>query len=161
MRGAPSLIAVITVIAGSLIACGSEDACDLPRQEAPYPASGVHLLDDTNVVWPSDLPTSGPHRALRPPGGIHHEPIPRLDQVAFLESGGVVLHYSSSLTPRQIAQLQSLAGATVAIAPNPVLGTGTPVAATAWTWRLLCRTVELEVLDRFVNRHADTGGVPH
>ena len=161
MRGTFMLLIITSILAGSFLACGTEDACQLPQQEAPYPASGVHLLDETGATWAGDPPTSGPHRALRPSGGIHREPIPRLDQVAFLEAGGVILHYYSSLAPGQVVELQTLASPEVAVAPNPSLGPKYPVVATAWTWRLRCQLVDSKTLDRFVVRRVSTGGLNH
>ncbi|MCH2623741.1 MAG: DUF3105 domain-containing protein [Acidimicrobiales bacterium] len=161
MRGTFMLLAITSILAGSFLACGAEDACQLPQQEAPYPASGVHLLNETGATWAGDPPTSGPHRAFRPSGGIHREPIPRLDQVAFLEAGGVILHYDSGLASNQLVKLHTLAGPEVAVAPNPSLGPEYPVVATAWTWRLRCQLVDSETLDRFVVRRVGTGGLNH
>ena len=161
MRGALILLAITSIFAGSFIACGAEEACQVPQQEAPYPASGVHLLNETGATWAGDPPTSGPHRALRPSGGIHREPIPRLDQVAFLEAGGVILHYDSGMASSQLAKLQTLAGPEVAVAPNPALGPEYPVVATAWTWRLRCHSVDTEALDRFVAQRVGTGSLNH
>ena len=152
---------IASILSGSFLACGTEDECQLPQQEAPYPASGVHLLDETGATWAGNPPTSGPHRALQPSGGIHREPIPRLDQVAFLEAGGVILHYASGLASSQLVKLQTFAGLKVAVAPNPSLGPKYPVVATAWTWRLRCQLVDGEALDRFVVRHVATGGLNH
>ena len=161
MRWTLMILAITSILAGSFIACGAEKACQAPQQEAPYPASGVHLLNETGVTWAGDPPTSGPHRALRPSGGIHREPIPRLDQVAFLEAGGVILHYDSGLASSQLAKLQTLAGPEVAVAPNPALGPEYRVVATAWTWRLRCQLVDNETLDRFVVRRVGTGSLNH
>ncbi len=155
------LLAITSILVGSFLACGAEEACQAPHQEAPYPASGVHLLDETGATWAGDPPTSGPHRALRPSGGIHHKPISRLDQVAFLEAGGVILHYDSGLASSQLAKLQILAGPEVAVAPNPAVGPEYQVVATAWTWRLRCQLVDSETLGRFVVRRVGTGGLNH
>ena len=155
------LLVITSILAGSFIACGAEEACQVPQQEAPYPASGVHLLNETGVTWAGDPPTSGPHRALRPRGGSHRGPSPKLDQVAVLEAGGVILHYDSGLASSQLAKLQTLAGPEVAVAPNPALGPEYPVVATAWTWRLRCQLVDNETLDRFVVRRVGTWSLDH
>ena len=60
MRRTFMLLAITSILAGLFLACGAEDACQLPQQEAPYPASGVHLLDETGATWAGDPPTSGP-----------------------------------------------------------------------------------------------------
>jgi hypothetical protein len=161
MRGMFVLLAITPIFAGVLLACGAKAVCQVPQQEAPYPASGVHLLDESGATWAGDPPTSGPHRALRPSGGIHPEPIPRLDQVAFLEAGGVILHYHQGLTSSQLTELLTLAGPEVAVTPSPALGPKYPVVATAWTWRLRCQLVDPETLSRFVLRHVGTGGLSH
>ena len=161
MRGTLVLLATTSIVAGLLLACGAEKACQVPQQEAPHPASGVHLLDETGATWAGDPPTSGPHRALQPSGGIHREPIPRLDQVAFLEAGGVILHYDSGLASNQLANLQNLTGPKVAVAPSPAVGPEYPVVATAWTWRLRCQSVDNEILERFIVRRVGTGGLSH
>ena len=161
MRGTFILLTITSILTGSFLACGAEDACQLPQMEPPYPASGVHLLNETGATWTGDPPTSGPHRAFRSSGWIHREPIPRLDQVAFLEAGGVILHYGSGLASSQLVKLQTLAGPEVAVAPNPSLGPEYPVVATAWTWRLRCQLVDSETLDRFVVRRVETGVLNH
>ena len=155
------LLATMSILAGSFLACGTEYACQLPQQEVPYPASGVHLFNETGATWTGDPPTSGPHRAFRPSGWTHREPIPRLDQVAFLEAGGVILHYGSGLASSQLLKLKTFAGPVVAVAPNPSLGPEYPVVATAWTWRLRCQSVDSETLDHFLLRHAGTEGLNH
>ena len=161
MRGTLMHLTITSILAGSFLACGAEPMCQVPQQETPYPGSGVHLLDETGATWAGDPPTSGPHRALRPSGGIHREPISRLDQVAFLEAGGVILHYDFSLASSQLAKLQTFAGPEVAVAPNPSVGPEYPVIATAWTWRLRCQLVDSEILDRFIVRRVGTGGLSH
>ena len=81
--------------------------------------------------------------------------------MAFLEAGGVILHYDSGLASNQLVKLQTLAGPEVAVAPNPSLGPKYPVVATAWTWRLRFQLVARETLDRFVVRRVNTGVLNH
>ena len=140
--------AVAVLVAGVLAACGRDGAaCDVPRQEPPDPASGLHVLDDTSLIWDSAAPTSGPHRSVAPEGGLRDAPVDELDQVAFLEAGGVVVQMDArSTVPDEIS---ALAGPDVLVVPGlPELPDR--VVATAWTWRLSCSAVDLEPLRAFI-----------
>ena len=140
--------AVAVLAVGVLAACGSDGAaCDVPRQEPPDPASGLHVLDDTGLIWDSAAPTSGPHRSVVPEGGLRDAPVDELDQVAFLEAGGVIVQMDArAVVPDEIS---ALAGPDVLVAPGlPELPD--PVVATAWTWRLRCSAVEVEPLRAFI-----------
>lgn len=141
------------LVAGLLAACGSDRAaCDVPRQEPPDPASGLHVLDDTGLAWDSAAPTSGPHRGVAPEGGLRDAPVDELDQVAFLETGGVILQVDARAVPDEIAALAS---------PDVLVAPGRPelpdrVVATAWTWRLRCSAVDVEPLRAFIDQRVGT-----
>lgn len=152
---------VTVVLAASAAGCGGDAACDLPRQEPLDPASGVHLIDASEVVWASDPPTSGPHRSIPPPGGTSDEPIPRLDQVSFLEAGGVILHHYPWLPYTELQELRRLAALKVLVAPNLVTDSKHPVVATAWGWRLRCRSADNTALVEFIARHMHPEGRDH
>ena len=141
------VVTIVTMLGVAMIACGADRVvCDVPRQEAPDPASGLHLLDDAEIRWEADPPTSGPHRSVAPDGGLWHESPNELDQVAFLETGGVVVLVSTRTVPDELA---ALAGPRVLVAPGqPNLPD--EVVATAWTWRLRCSAVDVEPLRAFI-----------
>ena len=105
------------------------------------------MLDDTGLIWDSAAPTSGPHRSVAPEGGLRDAPVDELDQVAFLEAGGVIVQMDArAVVPDEIS---ALAGPDVLVAPGlPELPD--PVVATAWTWRLRCSAVEVEPLRAFI-----------
>ena len=133
-------------MAGLLAACSSDGtACDVPRQEPPDPASGLHVLDATGLIWSSTAPTSGPHRGVVPDGGLRTAPVDEVDQVAFLEAGGVVVQVRSEAVPDAMAEL---ADAEVLVAPRPDLDD--EVVATAWTWRLRCSAIDAEPVRAFI-----------
>jgi len=158
----PIMIFVATgVLAVSTVACRGDAICDLPHQEPLNPASGVHLVDASEVVWTTDPPTSGPHRSISPTGGIHGESIPRLDQIAFLEVGGVILHHRPQMPPVELEKLRRLANPNVLIAPNLASDFTNPVIATAWGWKLKCRAVDMNALIEFVNSRVQPERRPH
>ncbi len=104
------------------------------------------MLDDTGLAWDSVAPTSGPHRGVAPEGGLRDAPVDELDQVAFLEAGGVVVQVHARSVPDELA---ALAGPDVLVAPGrPELSDR--VVATAWTWRLSCTAVDVEPLRAFI-----------
>ena len=74
-------------------ACTAESDCDIPRQEPLSASSSLHLLESVGAVWDSNPPTSGPHYPIAPAGGIYDFTLSPLEQVAFLESGGVIVQY--------------------------------------------------------------------
>jgi len=146
-------VATITLFGLAMTACGTNQAaCDVPRQEAPDPASGLHVLDDAQLKWEADPPTSGPHRSVAPEGGLRYAPLDELDQVAFLEAGGVIVLVSARPV---LDELAALAGPDVLVAPGrPDLPD--EVVATAWTWRLRCSALDVESVRAFI---ADRVGV--
>lgn len=147
MLKTPNLLVPLLVIFFTA-ACGeTSEPCGTPRQEPPDPASGLHVLDEEIIDWPDDPPTSGPHRAVVPAGGLRQEPIDPLDQVAFLEAGGVVIQVDSPQVPKELA---ALAHSDVIIAPRP--GLPDAVVATAWTWRLRCSSLDSARLRSFISR---------
>ena len=147
------LVVIVTVFGVAMIACGADRVvCDVPRQEAPDPASGLHVLDDAQLKWEADPPTSGPHRSVAPEGGLRYAPLDELDQVAFLEAGGVIVLVSARPV---LDELAALAGPGVLVAPGrPDLPD--EVVATAWTWRLRCSALDVESVRAFI---ADRVGV--
>ncbi len=141
-----------SLLAAILLSCGGGDpACDLPRQEAPDPASELHVLDDSGLRWSSTAPTSGPHRLAVPQGGLQINEVDELDQVAFLEAGGIIIQVRGDTVPDVLADLAAPA---VLIAPRSVLSD--KVVATAWTWRLRCSTIEIGPLQSFISDRAGT-----
>ena len=87
--------------------CTQSSVCDNQRQESPHPGSGLHLITDEKVRWQSTPPLSGPHLSIAPTGGIWEKPIPPLQQVAFLEKGGVIIHYGIELKASERLKLSS------------------------------------------------------
>lgn len=161
MRRAPAALAVLAAAALALAACGGSSdaegrACANEVHEALDPNSGQHLLPGAPAPrFASNPPTSGPHMLGKWPTGVLHEPIARPVQVALLEVGEVLVQYRpGDVDP---APLEALAEEQprLTVAPNPTLPT--PVAATAWTYKLECRRVSVPDLRRFVEAHAGKG----
>jgi len=82
---------------------------------------------------------------------VVNEPLPGPMQVGALEAGQVLLQHRG-LASADRANLESLAGPLVVVAPNPALPA--PVAASAWRTRQLCQAVDTGALSRFVRDHA-------
>jgi hypothetical protein len=123
------------------------------------PASTIHLFPGAaEPRYLTDPPTSGPHQLGPPPVGVVTTPIPQPRQVAMLEAGFVLIQYEGLAGERQQA-LGRLAGAEVTVAPAAA-PLPTPVVATAWTWKIECRSVDakaLGALDGFISAHRGVG----
>jgi hypothetical protein len=107
------------------------------------------------VDYTSDPPTSGPHQAGPPVDGVVDDPITRPIQVGILERGDVLLQHDPDLPASELEELRTLAGTGVVVAPNPNLPS--PIVATAWTFKQTCDTVDVSVLQDFVDDHAGNG----
>ena len=145
------LILPACVILITASACSRETGCDLPRQEPLSPSSSLHLLGNAEVVWETDPPTSGPHYPVPPKGGDYDYALSNLEQVSFLESGGVIIQYLPSITSIDQQKLTSFASDSVIISPNEKLKS--LLVATAWTWKLSCKNYEFESLEKFITDH--------
>jgi hypothetical protein len=148
-------LAALVLVAGGLALVGSRaggtGACDRPREDPLDPRSLQHSLPGAPPpTYETEPPTSGPHQPGRL-SGVVNEPVPGPIQVGALEAGQVLLQHRDLGGPDR-ERLESLAGQLVVVAPNPALPA--PVVATAWRTRQQCRSVDLEVLGRFVRDHA-------
>ena len=131
--------------------CSRETGCDLPRQEPLSSSSSLHLLGNAEVAWETTPPTSGPHYPVPPKGGDYDYTLSNLEQVSFLESGGVVIQYLPSINDIDQQKLASFASDSVIVSPNEKLES--PLVATAWTWKLSCKNYEFEALEEFIVDH--------
>ncbi|MBT70409.1 MAG: hypothetical protein CL432_09725 [Acidimicrobiaceae bacterium] len=142
------LILPLCVILIATSACSSENGCDLPRQEPLSSSSSLHLLGNTEVTWETNPPTSGPHYPIPPKGGNYDYALSNLDQVSFLESGGVIVQYLPDINGNNHPKLASFASNYVIISPNETLES--LLVATAWTWKLSCKEYDFESLAKFI-----------
>lgn len=127
------------------------------------PAPANHVPDPTYRV---DPPAGGNHSdAVARPGTYREGQLPPDGQLVHsLEHGYVILWHRPNLPPEQRDVVQKVAERherDVLVVPRPTLST--PVAATAWGNRLLCRTAEPDALDLFVREYRNKGPekVPH
>lgn len=131
------------------------DGCRPEVREAIDPGSSQHVVGDgTGTAYLSDPPTSGPHLAGPLLSGVVDEPLSRPRQVGHLEGGGILIQHRD-LGAAALAELQTVAGPDVAVAPNPDLPS--PVVATAWLVKQACDTVDVEALGAFVAAHRGQG----
>ncbi len=142
------LILPLCVILIATSACSSENGCDLPRQEPLSSSSSLHLLGNTEVTWETNPPTSGPHYPIPPKGGNYDYVLSNLEQVSFLESGGVIVQYLPDIYGNNHPKLASFASNYVIISPNETLES--LLVATAWTWKLSCKEYDFESLAKFI-----------
>jgi len=142
------LILPLCVILIATSACSSENGCDLPRQEPLSSSSSLHLLGNTEVTWETNPPTSGPHYPIPPKGGNYDYALSNLEQVSFLESGGVIVQYLPDIYGNNHPKLASFASNYVIISPNETLES--LLVATAWTWKLSCKEYDFESLAKFI-----------
>ena len=147
MRKICSILAICS-ISFLQISCSVKTGCDTPRQEALDPASSLHLLGNTETTWQTNPPTSGPHYPIPPKGGNYDYTLSNLEQVAFLESGGVIVQYNPNLKNFNRKQLSPFANESVLVAPNQTLESF--LVATAWTWKLSCEGYYPEELEKFI-----------
>ena len=141
--------------AGEKGSANSPPGCEPAITEPLDPSSALHLLPGaTEPDYLTEPPTSGPHLSGRPPSGALDEPLDRPTQVLVLEEGGVLIQHRD-LDPDATAQVETLAGARVVVAPNPDLPA--PVVATAWLAKRTCERVDLEALRQFVDDRVASG----
>lgn len=127
-------------------------SCDAPVRDPLDSASLQHALPGgPPPSYATEPPTSGPHQAGSLAGGVLSEPLSGPVQVGALEAGQVLLQHRG-LASREQAELESLAGPLVIVAPNPALPA--PVVASAWLNRQACRSVDAAALQRFIGDHA-------
>jgi hypothetical protein len=130
--------------------------CDPPTREAVDALSTLHLLPGApDPAYQTNPPTSGAHRVGLYPRGVIDQPISRPVQVALLEKGSVIVQYLPGTN--NATALASLASGNVlvTVAPNSTLPA--PIVATAWTWKLTCRSASLAPVEAFVKAHAGQG----
>ena len=131
--------------------CSHETGCDLPRQEPLDSASSLHLLGNSEVTWQTNPPTSGPHYPIPPKGGEYDYQLSNLEQVSFLESGGVIIQYRPDRDDIDHQKLHSFSSASVIVAPNKTIESA--LISTAWTWKLSCEKYDSESLNNFIKDH--------
>ena len=132
-------------------ACSGEVGCDTPRQEPLSASSSLHLLGNTEATWETNPPTSGPHYPVPPRGGNYDYTLSNLEQVAFLESGGVIIQFLPNNKNVNLQQLRSFSNQSVIVSPNQTLESS--LVATAWTWKLTCAEYLPEKLNKFVSEY--------
>lgn len=155
MRLLGGLAIAVAVIA---TACGdSAGSSCVEIREPQDPLSIQHVLDPEGVVYRTDPPTSGPHLSGPSVSGVIDSPILPAAQVRVLEGGGVVVQYSAADALEPLRGLLDTEEVPIAIAPADALPG--PVVATAWTWKLICETPDIDrILEFAVERVADAPG---
>lgn len=156
----PAVVVAMALVVMGLGACSGNDRppareCGPDITEPLDPTSARHMLPGAaEPVYSSDPPTSGAHLPGAEASGAVRQPLPRPQQVAVLEEGGVMIQYrDQDETARR--RLETLAGPGVVVAPNP--GLDSPVVATAWRQRLRCQAVDEPTLRSFVTAHRGGG----
>jgi len=159
-RPPAGVLALVPLLLAVLPACGdgggSSAACGPARREALDPASASHVVGGDEPEYRTDPPTSGPHAPGTLLSGVLDEPLSRPAQVGALEAGGVLLQHRD-LEDDELARLEALAAEIegVAAAPNPDLPDR--VVATAWLFKQVCSSVDVDALRAFAEDHAGEG----
>lgn len=129
--------------------------CRFDRRADPG-AVNEHAANPTFKVEP---PSGGVHDAgAASPGGYDAASTPPDGQIVHaLEHGDIALWHREELPEPDMDSLQSIVDdqPDVLLAPRP--GLDVAVAAVAWHKRLLCDSVDLDALNRFIERYADEG----
>ncbi len=155
---------IALLLLGAAGACSDDAAggegCG-PVQREPLDARSVHVLPGADATeYETDQPTSGPHLPGPDVAPVHDEPISPAIQVGLLEEGAVLLqHHGLSADAR--AEVESLAGDGVVVAPAEQLPDDAAVVATAWVTKQVCGGVDLEALRTFADDHVDQGPGDH
>ena len=141
---------------GSGSSSSAEAATCTPTIVEPLdPSSVVRLLPNAAApTYDSDPPTSGAFQV-----GAQSPPVSTVEltpsvQVGLLAQGTVLFQYRD-LDASALAQLQTLAGDGVVVAPNATLTS--PVVATAWRKKQTCTAVDINALRQFATLNADQG----
>ena len=146
---------------GETISTSTAAICS-PEERIIEPSS-LHVIGDTEVVYDSSPPTSGPHQVPAPTGGARLEPLSEALQVGALESGAVILQYQPAVAGAGSADLEDLAlpdGVLVAPAVR-AFDDDAAVAFTAWGVRQLCSAVDIDAAAAFIDDHLGTFFVNH
>lgn len=132
------------------------------RSDPTRPAGQNHIDDPTYSV---DPPAGGDHTpSAAAPGVFKADAIQDGPIVHALEHGYIVYWHRPDIAPserRQLEQLQAERDKDVLVVERPTLTV--PVAATAWSHRLLCQQVEPQALVTFTDQYVNKGpeDVPH
>ncbi|MEM7287300.1 MAG: DUF3105 domain-containing protein [Actinomycetota bacterium] len=158
------LAAAVAVSATLAAACGGDGAAAIcePEERIIEPSS-LHVIGDTDVVYESSPPTSGPHQVPAPEGGIRTEALSEPLQVGTLETGAVILQYQPGIAPGPLADLEALArteGVLVTPAARP-FDDGAAVAFTAWGVVQRCSEVDGDAAEAFIDDHLGVFFVNH
>ena len=145
-----------------LTACGGSASTAIcsPEEQIIEPSS-LHVIGDTEVVYESSPPTSGPHQVPAPTGGVRSDALSEPLQVGALESGAVILQYQPDTA--ETATLERLADTDGVLVMPAVrdFDDDAAVAFTAWGVRQLCSAVDADAAAAFVEAHAGTFFVNH
>lgn len=129
--------------------------CRFDRRSDPG-AVNEHAANPTFKVEP---PSGGIHDATAASPGDYDEASTPPDGkvVHALEHGDIALWHRDGLPEPDMDSLQSIVDEDpdVLLAPRP--GLDAAVAAVAWHKRLLCASVDLDAINRFIERYADEG----
>jgi hypothetical protein len=138
-----------------------DDACGPIRRQQAQPNSVVHVLPGQgDPAYVSDPPTSGPHVAIPRGQTVYREPLTKPAQVGILERGDVLLQYRpADVDAGGVAELEALAGQSVAVAPNPDLPEA--VVASAWVHLRSCGRVDAAALRTFIEERQGKGPGGH
>jgi hypothetical protein len=147
-------------------------AADPTAQVQNFPNQGQNhfttgqSIKTLNQTYNSNPPTSGSHWPNWSNWGVFQQPVADEMQVHNLEHGGVIIQYDCPQgCPQAISTLSSYAfryPATnftgVMLAPRSGgLPDGARIALTAWTQRLLLKTVDTEKINQFVAAYINKG----
>lgn len=147
---------------------GDAAACNTAVVSFPLLAS-PHVCECSQVIYPSNPPTSGPHYPVWAAFKTYDKPVPRGFYVHDLEHGAIVVLYNCPAgCDAEVAQLAAwldtrpadpLCAAPVksrvVVTPDPLIPTR--FAAAAWGWALTSDCFDLAALGTFMDTHYAMG----
>jgi hypothetical protein len=146
---------------------GIEVKADPTAKVDSFPSQGQdHIaVNAAHLAYNSDPPTSGPHYANPVRWGVYDKLVPDEYLVHNLEHGGIVINYvCDGDCTAAINQLSNYARryspdvfTGILLAPRNSLPDGAKVSLTAWTKRLLLKSVDTQKIDDFIKTYFNKG----
>jgi len=133
-------------------------ACRFDRKTDPD--GGIGRNHTANPTYKVDPPAGGDHTPEAAAAGIFTAADAPVDGqiVHAMEHGYIIFWYQPDLDEQSLSALRGVAQRherDVLMLPRPSIGT--PVAATAWHARLLCDSLEVDTIERFVDTFVNQG----
>jgi hypothetical protein len=151
--------AVVLLIAVVLSGTLNEPIGGIPEGTEEI-AGGAPTHVQGDIYDDHEVPTGGEHSPIWANCGFYSEPIGAENAVHSLEHGAVWITYSVDLPGGQLDLIRRLARPGEKVLVSPVEGQQSPIAATAWGYRLELDSAEDPRLEQFLTEFAGSLSAP-